>query len=152
MPDTPHVPLSLPATIERLLLESEPESTLDWCMFRIGLGRDSGHVWLHVLPTADEAQTLFARDGNAFVAPKLSSHVQQRDGTVTDYTPPQLDLPILSHESLANLGDENFLWRGYGNNKRGVIKMRVGRFLADLNVPTVADAERLARRVVDLLR
>jgi hypothetical protein len=58
----------------------------------------------------------------------------------------------VSDESLANLGDENFVWRGYGNNKRGVIKMRVGRFLADLNVPTVADAERLARRVVELLQ
>ena len=152
MPDTPQVPLNLPATIERLLLESEPESTLDWCMFNIRLGHDSGHVFLHVLPSADDARTLFARDGNAFVAPKLSSHVQHRDATVTDYKPPQFDPPIVSDESLANLGDENFVWRGYGNNKRGVIKMRVGRFLADLNVPTVADAERLARRVVELLQ
>jgi hypothetical protein len=150
MRDTPEFPLSLPDTIERLLLESEPESTLDWCMFNIRLGHDSGYVSLHVLPSADDARTLFARDGNAFVAPKLS--LQLRDGTVTDYKPPQFDPPIVSHESLANLGDENFLWRGYGNNKRGVIKMRVGRFLADLNVPTVADAERLARRVVELLR
>jgi hypothetical protein len=150
MPDTPQPPLSLPATIERLLLESDPESTLEWCMFNIRLGHDSGHLSLHVLPSADEARTSFARDGHAFVAPKVS--LQPREGTVTDYKPPQFDPPIVSHESLANLGDENFVWRGYGNNKRGVIKMRVGRFLADMNVPTVADAERLARRVVDLLR
>jgi hypothetical protein len=32
----------------------------------------------------------------------------------------------------------------------GVIKLRVGRFLADLNAPTIADAERLARRLADL--
>jgi hypothetical protein len=150
MPDTPQFPLTLPATIERLLLESDPESTLDWCMFNIRLGRDSGYVSLHVLPSADDARTLFAHDGNAFVAPKVS--LQPRDGTVTAYKSPQFDPPIVSHESLANLGDENFVWRGHGNNKRGVIKMLVGRFLADLNVPTVADAERLARRVVDLVR
>ena len=68
-------------------------------------------------------------------------------------TPPRpFDPPIVSTESLSNLGDENFVWLGYGNNKRGVIKMRTGRFLADLNVPTLEDAERLARRMVDLLR
>jgi hypothetical protein len=33
---------------------------------------------------------------------------------------------------------------------RGVIKLRVGRFLADLNAPAMADAERLARRLADL--
>ena len=31
------------------------------------------------------------------------------------------------------------------------VNLRVGRFLADLNAPTMAIAERLARRLADLL-
>jgi hypothetical protein len=38
----------------------------------------------------------------------------------------------------------------YGHNSCGVIKLRVSRFLADLNAPAMADAERLARRLADL--
>src|SRR5262249_21969652 len=48
-------------------------------------------------------------------------------------------------------GDENFVWRGYGRNTRGVIRLRIGRYLVDVNAPSVEEAQRLAGRVVDLL-
>ena len=66
-------------------------------------------------------------------------------------TGPPPDPPIQSNESLPDLGDANYVWRGDGQNTRGVIKVRAGRFLADVNAPSVEETERLARRVADLL-
>jgi hypothetical protein len=150
MADTPQSLSTLLANVEHLLLHGD-DGMLDTCYFGVRFGRDSGHLVLRILPSIEQACATFANDGNQFVAPKSSSYVQRRDGTVTNYKPPQFDPPIPSNESLPNLGDENYVWRGYGHNSRGVIRLRVGRFLADLNVPTMADAERLARRLADLL-
>jgi hypothetical protein len=47
------------------------------------------------------------------------------DGTITErvWTPPAPhDTPILSNESLPDLGDENLVRRGYAQNRRGIIK------------------------------
>src|SRR5580704_19257141 len=151
MPDPPRSLSTLLAHVERLILQGEPDGMLDTCYFGVRFGHDSGHLVLRILPSIEQARATFAIDGNQFVAPKSSSYVQRRDGTVTDYKPPRFDPPIQSSESLPNLGDENYVWRGYGHNSRGVIKLRVGRFLADLNVPTMADAERFGRRLADLL-
>jgi hypothetical protein len=151
MPDPPRSLSTLLAHVEHLILQGEPDGMLDTCYFGVRFGHDSGHLVLRILPSIEQARTTFAIDGSQFVAPKSSSYVQRRDGTVTDYKTPQFDPPIQSNESLQNLGDENYVWRGYGHNSRGVIKLRVGRFLANLNVPTVADAERLAHRLADLL-
>ena len=63
------------------------------------------------------------------------------------YPRPEPKPPSVSNESVPDLGDENHLWRSHG-----VIKMRVGRFLADVKLPTDGDAERLARRLADMLR
>src|SRR5439155_18963450 len=89
----------------------------------------------------------FQFDGNQFVAKKahLSGHFHRAsDGAVTERTwtpPPAPDPPIESNESLPDLGDENHIWRGYGQNTRGVIKLRVVRFLADVNAKTNSSAE-----------
>ena len=40
---------------------------------------------------------------------------------------------------------DGFLWRGYDNNERGVVRVRIGRYLIEINAPTVAETERLAR-------
>jgi hypothetical protein len=151
MADTPQSLSTLLADVERLLLQDEPDSMLETCYFSVRFGRDTGYLALSILPTVEQARSTFEFDGNRFVAPKSSSYIQRRDGTFTDYKPPPPDPPIRSNESLPNLGDENYVWRGYGRNSRGVIKARIGRFLANLNAPTMADAERLARRLADLL-
>jgi hypothetical protein len=146
MPDAPQSLSTLFANVERLLLQDEPDGRLETCHFSVRFGRDTGYLALSILPTVEQARSTFEFDGNRLVAPKSSVYVQRRDGTVTDYKPAQFDPPIQSSESLPNLGNENFVWRGYGRNSRGVIKLRIGRFLASLNAPTIADAERLARR------
>ena len=113
---------------------------------------------LRILPTIEQAAALFRMDGHQFFPPRahVAGHVPRpNDGTTTDRTgnpPPPPDAPIPGHESVSHLGDENFVWRGYGENTRGVIKLRAGRFLEDVNAPSVAVAKRVARRVVDLLR
>jgi hypothetical protein len=156
MPDTPQSVSTLLAGIERLLLHGEPDAMLDMCYFGVRLG--GGRVILKIAPTVEHARGWFATDGQQFFEPMQYTNASFRrksDGTITDYTSyarPESKPPILSTESVPDLGDENHVWRGYGNNQRGVIKMRVGRFLADLNMPTVDDAERYARRLADVLR
>ena len=150
MADTPQSLSTLLADIERLLLQDEPDGMLETCYFSLRFGHDTGYLVIRILPTVEQARSTFDLEGNRFITPKLSSYVQRSDGTFTDYRAPPPDPPIQSNESLPTLGDENYVWRGYGHNSRGVIKLRVGRFLADLNAPTMADAERFARRLADL--
>jgi hypothetical protein len=59
-----------------------------------------------------------------------------------------ISAPLESHERILGIGEEGFLWRGYGNNERGVVRVRIGRYLIEINAPTVAEAERLARAAV----
>lgn len=154
MPDTSQSLSTLLADIELLLLQDEPDGTLDTCYFGVRFGRDTGHLALSILPTAEQARSTFEVDGNQFVPPKAHLSVRgASDTTVTEraWTLPPPDPPLQSDESLPSLGGENYVWRGYGGNSRGVIKLRIGRFLANFNAPTVADAQRLAHRLADLL-
>jgi len=158
MPGGTHTLTGLLDAVERLLVQDESDWALETCYFMVRFGRDTGHLLLRIMPTTEQARSTFQFDGDRFVAPKahLGGHFKRdSDGTITDRTgkpPPTPDPPIQSNESLPDIGDENFVWRGYGQNTRGVIKLRVGRFLADVNAPSVEDAQRLARRVAALLR
>jgi hypothetical protein len=157
MPAMPHSLTDLLDAIERLLVQDEADCAVETCYFMVRFGRDIGQLLLRITPAVEHAHSMFQIDGNQFIAPKmrLGGHYKRVDGTITEQTwtpPPPPDPPIQSNESLPDLGDENFVWRGYGQNTRGVIKFRVGRFLADVNAPSVEDAERLAHRVVGLLR
>jgi hypothetical protein len=105
MSDAPQSLSTLLANVERLLLQDEPDGMLENRHFSVRFGRDAGHLALSILPTVQQTRLTFEFDGSRFVAPK-SVYVQRRDGTVTDYKPPQLDPPIQSSESLPSLGDE----------------------------------------------
>jgi hypothetical protein len=152
MPDSPQAIANFPDTIERLLLHNEPDCSVDLCLFRLRIRSDSGQIAVRILPSEEDARAIFASDGNKFVAPVLHTRMRRADGTVTAGSPAEFEPPIVSSETLPALGHENYIWRGYGNNTRGVLKLRVGRFIADLNTPTIEDAERLARHLVELLR
>jgi len=137
--------------IERLLVPTDADGTLDTCWLGIRFGGDRGHLVLRILPSVELARHTFQVDGNQFTPP--TQHVsgsfrRASDGTITERTwnpPPPRKPPIESNESLPNLGDENHVW-GFG-----VIKLRVGRFLANVNAPSIQEAEMLARRVAELL-
>jgi hypothetical protein len=152
MADVPQFIATLPGTIGRLRLQHEPECSMDWCLFRIRVRDDSGHIGVRILPSEEDARSIFASDGDKFIAPVAHLSVRHTDGSVTGGSPPAFQPPIVSSETLPALGDENHVWRGYGNNARGVVKLRVGQFIADLNTPTIEDAERLAGHLVELLR
>ena len=110
MSGTPQSFPNLPANVERLLLDGEPDATLDWCTFRVQFNRDSGYIFVRIFCSADESHQAFATHGNRFDAPKPSAHVEHADGSITYYPPPPPDPPILSNESVPDLGDENFVW------------------------------------------
>jgi hypothetical protein len=99
---------------------------MDLCLFRIRLSADSGHIAVRILPAEEDARSIFASDGDKFIAPVAHLSVRHTGGSVTVGSPPAFQPPIASTETLPALGDENHVWRGYGNNARGVLKMRGG--------------------------
>jgi hypothetical protein len=145
-------PSSVVLAIQRFVSIPGADVTLTTSLFNVSYAVGSGRLTLNVCKTTDEARQRFATDGGRFFVPRLSSYWTALDGTITGWTPPPPVPPILSSESIVGIGDENRVWNGYGRTKRGVIKMRVGRFLANMDVPTLKDAEALARQVAEALR
>lgn len=120
-------------------------------VFRLA-SRDSAHCSLRRAPSVEEARTYFERDGREFRPPIAVAAVAEPDGSVRDQRPVIRNAPIRSEEKLGGVGDEAFLWRGYTNNQRGVIKFRSGRFIGEVNAPSVQDAKMLAGRLADLAK
>jgi hypothetical protein len=100
MPESPQFIANLPDTIERLLLHNERDCSMDWCLFRIRVRDDSGHIAVRILPSEEDARSIFASDGNKFVAPILSV---RHAGSVTG-SPAEFEPPIVSSETLPALG------------------------------------------------
>jgi hypothetical protein len=48
--------------------------------------------------------------------------------------------------------DEALVWRGYGTTPRGVIKLRSGRFVVEINATSVEDAKQFAKGALSSLR
>ena len=140
------------AAIERMLRFDAATLAVRHCLFSLSLERDSAHLSIRCARTPAEAEAIFAQEGNQFVAPVLTSSVRHADGSVSHSGPTDFDPPIVSTERLPGVGDDSYLWRGYGNNERGVVRFRVGRFIGQVNAPTVTEASLLAQRVAELLR
>jgi hypothetical protein len=140
------------AAIERMLRFDASALAVRHCVISLSLERDSAYLSIRCAPTTAEAEATFAHEGNQFVAPVLTSSVRHADGTVSHSGPADFASPIVSTERLAGVGDDSYLWRGYGNNERGVVKFLIGRFIGQVNAPTVTEASRLAGRIVELLR
>jgi hypothetical protein len=152
MPEERHLTANPFIAIERLfVLDGGSEPAASFCWFGGRMNHDSAQVMVRLLPTATDAASVFEHEGDQFIAPRSYVEVRGADGGYDRMTLPTAGPPIPSTESIPDLGDENRLWRGYGSNSRGVIKLRLGRFFAELNAPTVDDAESLARRLVDML-
>ena len=155
MPDTPNSLTDLFGSIERLLFSNEPVATLNVCYFTVHCGQDSGRLVLRILPTLESARDLIALDGNRFIAPKarLSGHFKRAsEGTITEqaWNPPARSADLLDGIAAECRRRQLRLARLQEPSRRG--QDDVGRFLADLNMPSVEDAERVARRLADVLR
>ena len=136
--------------LERVLAAQEPEWILaraiahennQFFLLRQKLGGETISLDLNVLRSVAEAVEQFGRSGNQFIAPKLSLSPSV-----------QFDPPTKAEAEISGLAEENHLWRGYGRNRRGVIKLREGSVIAQVNASSVEEAERFAWHVVDLLR
>jgi len=140
--------------IVRLIVPNEPKTAGELCFFNIRMDGERGRIVLKIAPTEEQARGWFAVDGHLYHPPTQRTSASFRrteDGRITDYvsyprTNP-LPEPIVSEVSLPALGDENRVWRDHG-----VIKIRVGRFGADIVMPHVEEAERIARHVADVLK
>jgi hypothetical protein len=114
--------------------------------------RDYAGLFVDVVASSEQARTAFARTGNQFVQPVLTlERVGEPEESRAAGPPVQFDPPLISHVVVPGLGDENYVWRGYGNNNRGVINLRKGNVIAHVNAPSVDDAQRIAEFVVELV-
>jgi hypothetical protein len=148
MPEERHVTANPFVAIERLFAldgATEPIGTFCWVVGR--MNDDSAQVMVRLLPSAMEAASLFEHEGHRFVPPVTYIEVPGADGRY-GRAGPAAGPPIPSTERIPDLGDENHVWR---DGRRGVIKLRLGRCFAELNAATADDAERLARRLVEML-
>lgn len=126
------------------------DGSMDFIHLSLRIPQGSAHCSLRRAPSVAEATTYFERDGREFRPPTLVAARAEADGTVREQRPVVRNAPIRSDETLTGVGDEAFLWRGYTNNQRGVIKFRSGRFIGEVNAPSVEDAKILATRLADL--
>lgn len=107
---------------------------------------DSASLFMRFYPSSDVAGEQFVRHGNEFIAPVATIRYQR-----TPQLPVHFDLAIISHATLPSLGESNFVWDGYGSNTRGVIKFQQGRVIAQINAPSLSEAEQLGWKVAALL-
>jgi hypothetical protein len=143
--------MSIPLQIEEQML-AELDGSLDLLLLHFRFSRDSAHCALRRAPSVDEAKAVFAQDGRTFHPPTAVAARVEPDGSVREPGRATRNAPIRSDEELPGIGDDAFVWRGYRNNQRGVVKFRSGRFIGEVNAPSVELAEQLAARLIGLTR
>jgi hypothetical protein len=133
--------------VQRALGAEGINGSVEMLMLVMRLERDTTHVSIRSAPSADEAKLAFQSDGRRFIQPVA---ILLRDG---DNMPAELPRHrvLESSEALASVGDEAYLWRGYAQNTRGVVKFRSGRYVVEVNAPSVDDAIGSARGLSALL-
>lgn len=109
-------------------------------------GVDSAGVYLLFFPSSEAARDQFAKSGNAFVPPILTSWVKG-----TSPPPVQSGPPIISHTSLRGVGQANFVWDADRGRNPAVVKFRQDRVIGQVFAGSVTDAERVARKAAELI-
>ena len=127
------------------LREPNPDEPV-LCALRIH--NDSAYLSVRQAPSEAEAREWMDTEGKRFREPVAIARIAGNDAPV-QLPPPRV---IESSESVAGIGDRANIWRGYGRNTRGVIKFRLGRFIGEVNAPSVEDATIVAKGLVSLLR
>jgi len=141
---------NLIAAIEGCLCDST--CTLAYFVASLNTSGDSSHVTLRCAPSTAEAKLAFAEDGHVFAQPQARlSRSREERAKGREPSVDRLVHSIESRESIADLAEENYLWRGYEDNGRAVINFRTGRFIGSVNAPNVATATALVRRLATSL-
>ena len=138
--------------LQRALNAEGINGSIQHVLLSLRMDNDTAHVSFRQASSEQEAQEWMQTIGRQFWESRAVGTVHRKDDPVPQ-PPPQLPPPIIneSAESISGIGDEANIWRGYGCNTRGVIKFRCGRFVGDVNAPSVEDATIIAKGVVSLL-
>jgi hypothetical protein len=113
----------------------------------VGVHNDTAHLSIRQAPSEADAQQWLESEGRRFREP-VAVLYKQGDDAPLQHRPPKVNG---SSEAISGIGDGANIWRGYSGNTRGVIKFRRGRFVAQVNAPSVNDAMAVAKGVVALL-
>ena len=133
--------------LQRALDAEGINGSIQHVFLSLRMHNDTAHVGFRQAASDGEAREWMQTAGREFREPVAVAHVEG------DPSPIQLPPTIVnkSCEPISGIGDEANIWRGYGNNTRGVIKFRRGRFVGDVNAPSVEDAMIIARGLASLL-
>lgn len=131
--------------MQRALTAEGIDGSLEMMLFVVRMHTDTADVSIRRAPSEAEAQEWFKTNGRRFTEPVA---ILRKAGSPVELPASRI---IESSELLPNVGDEAYVWRGYGSNTRGVIKFRRGRFAAEVNAPSVDDAVAVARGLSALL-
>ena len=123
------------------------DASIQHVLLSLRMHNDTAHLSVRQMPSEIEAGQWLDTEGRRFREPVLVAR-NQRDNSPLQLPPSNV---IESSESIAGIGDGANIWRGYGSNTRGVIKFRRGRFVGEVNAPSVEDATVVAKGLVSLL-
>jgi len=134
--------------LQRALTAEGVDASIQHILLSLRMHNDTAHLSIRQMPSEADALQWLASEGTRFREPVLVGYKQGDDAPV-HLPPPKI---IESSESISGIGDGAHIWRGYGRNTRGVIKFRHGRFVGEVNAPSVEDATVVAKGLVSLLR
>ena len=133
--------------LQRALSAEGINCSLVHILFSVRIHEDTAHLAIQQASSETEARQWMETEGKLFREP-VAVLRNQSDPRPVQLPPPNV---IESSESIAGIGDAANIWRGYGKNTRGVIKFRRGRFVGEVNAPSVEDATVVAKGLVLLL-
>jgi hypothetical protein len=133
--------------LQRALSAEGINGSIQHVFLSLRMHNDTAHVDVRHAPSESEAREWMQTVGRQFREPVAVGRIEGDNSPVR--------LPPLtvneSSESIFGIGDEANIWRGYGGNTRGVIKFRQGRYVAEVNAPSVEDATVVAKGLASLL-
>lgn len=133
--------------LQRALGAEGINCSLEHILLSVRIHNDTAHLAIRQAPSEAEAREWLETEGRLFREP-VAVLRKQSDRAPVQLPPPNV---IESSESISGIGDGANIWRGYGTNTRGVIKFRRGRFVGEVNAPSVEDATVMAKGLAALL-
>ena len=133
--------------LQRALSAEGIPGSIQHVLLSLRMRDDSAHVAFQQAASEKEAREWMQTEGRELRPPVAVAYVEGDDAPVQV----RRSKVIESSETIPGIGDGANVWRGYGTNTRGVIKFRQGRFVGEVNAPSVKEATAVAKGLVALL-
>ena len=133
--------------LQRALTAEGIDGSLEHALLVVRMHNDAAHLSIQRAPSEADARQWLETEGKRFREPVA---ILRKEG---DDAPAQLPPTKVneSSEAISGIGDAANIWRGYGKNTRGVIKFRRGRFICEVNAPSVEHAMVVSKGLASLL-